>query len=429
MSFSEQADFSAERTTKPAIYEQLFNEFSFAGATLEHVRKLGEQYGAQQDHVPNLLQLQRIAGMITNPTNEPSFPAGLTNAFYWGEILAYRAQDIVSEGEWAEMAYPLLSAAIHNKVDAAQGFLNEPEIHPKTGKSYVAERTQGEQLQATADLILGELESGDSEFMPRAMEELIIGMTDELSERPEDRWYMILGFRFITMQVIEAAVNALMINDEAAAIAHKEQELATQLKNEQQAGRRLSKQFIKLMDKNNIDDIQGWELIPIDAIREKVMESYADHMLAYGTYDASDEDEMDKLKIFLQQTIQNDFVDMEEIDGDDFLRIGGEAIYIVYDDIEESSFIAKLGPNEFLKGSPDSIAIIKIPNLQMMLGWQENHIDTDQLWEDINHLGVVMVLHDPSIVNNKGEHVRAGQDRTVCVVMTNPNMTISKYLL
>lgn len=381
------------------------------------------------DLLPNLLQLQRMAGIVTNPTNDTAFPSALSNAFYWGEILAYRAQDIISDDEWAGVAYPLFNAAIREKTNSAQLFFEEDNKNLRMGSLLVPGHTQAEELHGAADLMMGELEVGDAEFMPPAMEKLIVAMTDQLSERPEDRWYMILGFRFITMQVVETAVNAEMSKEAATAIAEEQQKLIIELKNEQRARKQLRKKFIKLMDINEVDDIQGWELVAIDHIREQVMESYVDHMIAYGAFEVDDEDEIGRVNTYLAQSMNRDLFDMDGVDPEDFLRIQGNAMLIIYDKAGEPQSIYVLGKDESLEGSLGVITIDEAPSRQAMIRLQEHIIDADELKEETDPFGVILVLKDSVLVNRDGKHIQMGSGRAVGLVMSNPDMQLSKYLL
>lgn len=452
MSFPEQADSSAERTTKPDIYSRIEGERVIAGSTLAYVKQLGERYQGNLDHKPNLMQLQRIAGMATNPTGESSFPGVLTNAFYWGQILAYRAQDLLSEGEWAELAYPMFSSIVREHLETAQLQSEEPEYDAEKDEWIVPTRSQAERLRELGDMIMYDLEvighqnteseddtpdeyadddaeQGVSEFMPPVMEKLIIAMTDELTDFPEERWYMILGFRHLTTQVVQLAVNAKMKQDASQANEDKALEEAAIAKKEERDSALLMKQFIKLMDKNEIDDVQGREVIGIDDVRDKIMESYADHMIAYGVYDAGDEEDVDTLSMYLTHKMNRDFLALEDLSADDFLEIDGNAIYILYREDSDVRNMHMLGHGETLKGSTESVAVVETPSAQTMMRLQERLIDPDEISDETNPLGVVMILSDPVLVNADGEHMQLGEGVVAGVVMSNPDMRIAKYIL
>lgn len=72
MNSPEQADFSAERTKQPNVLDQLLSERDSVDSTRGYVFALGTRYNAMPEHKANMLQLQRMAGLLTNPTNEPS---------------------------------------------------------------------------------------------------------------------------------------------------------------------------------------------------------------------------------------------------------------------------------------------------------------------------------------------------------------------
>jgi len=192
---------------------------------------------------------------------------------------------------------------------------------------------------------------------------------------------------------------------------------------------RISNEFFDLADRSEIDDVQGIETEPINDIRERIMESYADHVLAYGPYDENNEDDVDMLAMYLTQAMNRDFDGMEGIEPEDFLRIGGNAFFIIYDENDSSQVPYMLGANEFLEGSSESVAIVETPSPWTIRRLQEHLIDGDVSDEETNPLGVVLMLKDPVLINSEGTHIQIGGNCVAGVVMSNLDMHMSKYLL
>lgn len=401
MNSPEQADSSAEHADNSGLYEQLMSERDSVGSTRTYLRVLGIYYQSVPEHAANMMQLQRLAGLLTNPTNEPTFSKELTDAFYWGEILAYNTQErLVGEG-WAAGSYKILSEAMVAKL----------------GEFRDAKLPYNDNLLQVAATIMGGLGVASGKIMPPAMDQLIIKWAEEITDDKEQQWHIILGFRHVIIEVIRHALD----NDDDEDGENSEQEVRERA--------RISNEFLELADRNDIDDVQGFETEPINDIRERIMESYADYVLAYGPYDENNEDDLGRLEGYLTQAMNRDFSDMEGIEPGDFLRIGGNAFFILYGETDASQMLYMLGANEFLEGSAEALAIVETPSSRTIIRLQEHIIEADEADEETNPLGVVLVLKDPVLVNSEGTHIQIDGNRVAGLVMSNPDMHMSKYLL
>lgn len=396
MSFSEQADFSAEHTIEPGLIERLTHERDTVGSTTAYLNALGVYYESVPDHAANMLQLKRMARMVTNPNNEPSYPQSFTNAFYWGEILAYTSQDRLVGDEWATISYKLFN---QNMIDVLERERDEMASHYDS-------------LHDTADIIMGELEEADPEVMPLELDEFIKKWSGKITHDEEERWQIIFGFRHVIIQVENVALEyEYDVNPEAVVAAND---------------------FFEIVDATEIDDVQA-NLEPIDDVRDFLMDRYADHREAYGAIDESDEEALDDASIYLMQALRRDFMKSDRIDEGDFLEISGNAVFVICDDNLRTNNTYALGENEYIKGTFDAVAVTEVPTFDAIarIRRARENIDSDEVIPkgEVNPLGVLMILKDPVVVGPDGTHVQFATDVIAGVMLNNPDMTMSKYLL
>ena len=402
MNFPEQADPSAEHTEKSALYEYLSRERDAAGSTREYLQNINAEYVASPAHRPNMLQLKRTAEFMTNPVHEPTFPMPLTDAFYWGEVLAYKTQQQVIGDEWSKVAHKVISEVM---VDALY------TMHDDTVP-------QSENLLQIADQLMTVLADADGHVMPPALDRLAIEWAGSATNNDEAQWYMALGFRSVIMAVIKKS----------------EEDELKQVKDSAVSLQQLLDTPMEMQDVPI--ETAPFDTRSITVARHQIMESYDDHMHAYGPFDQSDEDEVDKVRTYLTQVMNRDFVEMDDIEPDDFIRVGGNAIFMVFDVTEsddpeyerqeQQTFM--LGAHDFIEGTVEAIAIAETPSLQTIARLQDRIIDVDEPNVETDPLGVLLTLSRPVIIDEKGDRTQLGNNFTIGIVLTNPDMKLSKYL-
>ena len=275
MNSPEQADFSPERTKQPNVLDQLLSERDSVDSTRDYVFALGTQYSAIPEHRANMFQLQRMAGLLTNPTNEPSFPQRLTDAFYWGEILAYTSQERIDGRGWADASYMMFNQSM-------TATLKEHRDLKPTSKDNL--------LDVATERML---ELAEAEHMSSAMDQFVAMLAIDISDDEDEQMYVILGFRHIIMQITQIAQQAEHI---AAATKVAYNSIAKVEADTAEADLVESErvwaahELRELFDEDSGDVIDGTETEPINDIPGQIMESYRKHMHDFGLFDDTDVD-------------------------------------------------------------------------------------------------------------------------------------------
>jgi len=408
MNPSEQADFSAERTRELGLKQQLQAELSDAGSILGYAQQIGETYFTSAEHKPNLLHMQRRASAIVNPFHEEGPSKKSAHAFYWGEILGYHVQNAMSgnDSQWAKDAYRIFSKTMNTAIRS----------------EYIAELGSHEARQAIADEMLGDVEEPDIESMPRAMDELIIEWTEELVDNDDLRWHMILGFRHVAMQVQRLALGA-----EAERLKQDDAQKSFKI------DEKILKKFLKLMDISKIDDVQAKELWSIDYVREEIMSSYADHRIAYGQFDESDDEAVHDAGTYLNKYVRQDFESMEGgLKDGDLVKVEGNAAFLFFNEEASITDIRLLGKNESLLGTVRTTLVTEVPTLKSIARLRiiaDNQVDEYIPDDEYNPLGVILLIDRPVIITAENNYLSLGETSVTGVIMNNPDMHLSKHLL
>lgn len=337
-----------------------------------------------------------MAGMVTNPNNESSYPQHLTNAFYWGEILAYASQDRLVGETWATTSYKIFS---QNMIDVLERERDEMASHYDS-------------LQDTADTIMGELEEAGPEIMPVKLDKFVRKWSSKITRDEEERWQIIFGFRHIIMQVENVAMDDEYDIDPEAV--------------------RAANEFFEIMDATEIDDVQA-NLEPIDDVREFIMERYADHRQAYGTIDEEDAEALDDIAMYLMRALNQDIAKLDRITEEDFFEFSGNAVCVICDEKLQMNRMYVLGENEFIKGTYDAVAVTEAPTFDAIahIRYSRGTSESDEAMprDKVNPLGVLMILKDPVAVRPDGTHLQFPAGTIVGMMLNNPDMSMSKYLL
>ena len=124
-----------------------------------------------------------------------------------------------------------------------------------------------------------------------------------------------------------------------------------------------------------------------------------------------------------------DFHDMEGIKQQDFIRVSGNAVFLVYSESDEVPLIFMLEQDEHLEGFVETVTLTEIPTENAVARLLEHKIDSTELDDDTDPLGAVLVLKDPVLVRKDGTHVPGSRGQVAGVVLHNTDMYLQKYLL
>lgn len=409
MSFPEESGYSAEHPTGPELLGLLNAERDRVGSTKSYLEVTCIYYESVPEHAVNMMQLGRMAGMVTNPNNEPSYPRSLTDAFYKGEVMAYNFHERSSGEIWSTASYSLFNKNMIKTLSAGRD----------------EEGTHRERMQRIADELMGDLELVDESEMPPALDQLIIDWSEQATDNPEEQWYMILGFRHIIMQV--ERISSAPHGD---ASSHPESALSESEK--------LEDAFYAIVDDDELDDVAVDEVESIDDVRDRIMDAYSDCRLSYGEINEEDEVSVEDASIYLTQALNRELVRIEGVrdeDNKDIIEITGHAAFVIYDANFKPQHVYLLGEGERLCAAIEALIVTDVPNSEGIARLRASQKDPDDNEryvppkECINPLGVVLVLNDSVIIKPNGEPVYMPKGVTAGVVFNNPDMHMVRYLL
>lgn len=414
MNSPEQADFSAERTKQPNVLDQLLSERNSVDSTRGYVFALGTRYNAMPEHKANMLQLQRMAGLLTNPTNEPSFPQRLTDAFYWGEILAYTSQERIDGKGWADASYMMLNRSM-------TATFQERRDSKLSGMDNLLDI-------ATKKM----LELAKAEHMSPAMDQFVAMLAIDISDNKDEQTHIVLGFRHIIMQITQIAQQAehIAAATKVAYMSIAQVEADTVKANSVESERVWAAHELREpFDEDSGDVIDGTETESINDIPGRIMESYRKHMHDFGPFDDTDEDVLETVQHDVTERMGRDFRDMEGIKQQDFIRVSGNAVFLVYSESDEVPLMFMLGHDEHLEGFVETVALTEIPTENAVARLLEHKIDITELDDDTDPIGAVLVLKDPVLIRKDGTRVPSSRGQVAGIVLHNTDMYLQKYLL
>jgi hypothetical protein len=244
--------------------------------------------------------------------------------------------------------------------------------------------------------------------------------------------HIILGFRHVIMQITQIAQQAEHIAAVTkvayTSIAEVEADTveADLIESERVwAAHELREPF----DEDSGDVIDGTETEPINDIPVRIMESYRRHMHDFGLFDDTDEDVLETIHHEVTEGMVRDFHDMEGIKQQDFIRVSGNAVFLVYNESDEVPLIFLLGQDEHLEGFVETVALTEIPTENAVARLLEHKIDIIELEDDTDPVGAVLVLKDPVLIRKSGKRIPGRDGQVAGIVLHNPDMYLQKYLL
>ena len=387
MSLPEQPDYSAEQEMRPPsrLVRLLNAERDLEGSTSNYIAEISARYESDDTHKVNMQQLRRMANFVTNPNKSEVFSSRFTDAFYKGQVLGYRVGDDIVGEEWPSTAYKVFNENMRS--------------HLATYRDM--SMSQVENLQQMANALIALLARPEDSSIPVFLDEMILEWVDQTSDDLAEQSYTIMGFRHIVRQLSGTDVVRMEVGNK----------------------------FAKLMDRNQIDDMAAGEIVSLDAVRDQMMELYADHRVKFGDFDENDVAKATELVHYLNIHMNQELLAMRELAVGDDITVTGGAMYHVLDNNSTSVSAYLLNPTQTLKGTVDSIAIKAVMTNESIPTIRQYEIDpeADTSRTVVNPFGVMLLLRDPLI--NQGNHVifPPVDCGAVGLVMNNPNMTISKY--
>jgi len=371
-----------KKLSKLSPIDRLVSERDSVGSTREYLSTLAIYYNSVDQHRPNMLQLQRIARFVTDPNNKGEQQPKQTDAFYWGEILGYTACDRLIGDQWPTMSYKLLNDTTRTSIAS----LFEEDL------------PVSENLDIASMLITAELEQLDGTKIPPMYDELIEQWAQEISQDEFEQHHIILGFRHVIRQVVEIAT----------AETHIEHE------------------FLQIMDKNEIDDKNAYEIDHIADLRDVIMDSFADHYIAFGDINTDDDDKYAEAVDYLTYGVNRDFVKYEKLGYDDDIIISGDVkCILISDDPDVENQACHFGDDVVIEGSVGPLSVCETPSVAGFEILKKGPEEGDDIDTDL--FGVVMFIENPVLVDSQAKHtIPPFGDRTLAVILSHPNVHFLK---
>lgn len=410
MSFSEQADIPSERIRPSNILDQLTSEQQTVGSVPAYISRLERQYYETPLHRPNMLQLQRMAKLVTNPNAYDTIPSERTDAFYWGEIVAYRSQELLSSEDWSADAYKILSQKVLSVMN---------EFHHT---SHTAEQS----MNRTAHVLTRDLELPDlliSDQMDHFIEEWAkLTIEDVLSQRS-----MQLGFRYIIteMNLMEADLSVSMAMPDIIVPKDTKRERTPEEVSKDEAFK-ITKKFLKILKKKNLFDIDVEvdatgipQIESIDDVGERLREKSKKYIDNYGEFDHDDPAALADAQSYVEKRLRKFFNKMEGIEKNELVEASGK-ITMMWSKADNVRLSYALNDNAFVKGFVNGISVGTAPEFDFR---------GRRIKGGVNLFGVSLVLNDPIVVAEDGTHISL-DDKTYIynVLLTSPELRLEKYL-
>jgi hypothetical protein len=385
MSFSENNEFSAKSTGEAAIRTQLLVERLDAESTEEYAQRIRELYRGDNEHLPNMLRMRSIAQTIVQPMGGRMRSSRLADAFYWGELIAYRMQGLKGGPDWAFGASSLIEAELSAQKEIVQEFLSDQWLRPNLAP----------------DFMIQMIESDSSRAVTHQTEKMIFAVTDDMAVRPDERWHAILGFRHLITRLASDGRDAQRRSTDVL--------------------------FNELMGNSGIEDIQEYGFVQVNSVKDLVMKRYAADPVHQVNLDRKDSHAVEAVREQLDATVQRAFLEQDDLVAGDIVRIEGAAVYVVIETASKRETVYVVAEDEYVEGTVEDFRALRAPSSQAVLRFQGSYIEEDGPDDGVDPFAVVLVLKDVLTINGAQVKVPIEVPYSVRVVMANQKIDILKY--
>jgi len=406
---AEYADGTTEQGKEMGLVDWLVQDRQAFASVADYIESLRAQYEHPEADRGSVLQLRRMAQFVTSPNPGSICAPGLTEAFYQGEILGYHAAGYLEGEQWPEHSYALFN---QNMLQALrQGGAEEKD--DTTEQETVADLPRDEYRQLLADSIMGQLEIGDEELMPRLLDDLVQGWTQSAYGETNQQLYTLMGFRHIISQ---------MMLHNAQMLARSRKPLHTKV---------VQRQFLNMMDSNGLWDDYP-EVEPVNDIYEGVMKQLRRRIALVGDVDMNDDARVRQATKQYRRTVDT-YMGRQDVlvDGTDVI-VQGVPLYLVFNEGPQMA-IEPLLPTEKLEGEFVAIKIMEVPAPEVIDVLRADALDvtedTDVTDMSQLRLGAVLVLKQAAVVYSQDSSViSTPHDHYVGIVLGDPDIRISRYV-
>ena len=386
MSFSESNEFSAESTDEAVIRMRLLVERLGVESTEEYAQHVRELYRGDNEHLPNILRMREIAQTIVQPMGGRMRSLRLADAFYWGELIAYRMQGLRGGPDWAFEASLLIEAELCAQTEIVQEFLDDKLASPILAP----------------DFMIQMIENDLARTMSVGAEDTIVAVTEDLAARHDERWHAILGFRHIMTRLVDVPPAG---RDES-----------------------IDRLFAALVEASGLEDtseLQGF--VSVNNVKEYVMERYAADEYLPLNFDRKDPFVIEGMREHLDGVVRRAFLEQDDLVAGDRIRIEGQVLFTVVETDSRRETVSFVSEGGYIDGTVEAFRVLSAPSSQAVLRFQNSHVQEDGRDDGVDPLGVVLLLKDVSIM--RGEKVEAPADvpHTFRVVMANQKIDLLKY--
>lgn len=433
MTFAEHFRYPADDQENPPLVDVLMAERDRVGSTRNYVYSLGVSYEANPETQGNMLQLQRMAQLVTNPSREPSHNKRLTDAFYWGEVVAYSAGDTHYGAQWSELSYKLFNNEIRD--DISTRTQEQHTSGPISRQEYLQQMYEFSEHRMDVLWRTGEGDDDDEDKMlPVALESLISDWADDLADDASEQLYIIMGFRHVMMQTLvrieRDETNCIILDD-----AEKLRDTTSDV--EQQSLDKINKEFMKIIGKNIFEEpiFEGEieeeaepkaEEVSLDDVKIRLTQDMvkyrATYLLENPDYTATDTAQTLALASYLAVRMNEEFSRTKGIDRGEEVIVRGEIVYLAIDDETGKGSYERLSADNRLEGHVEMLLILPSPV-------DAQAVHADQRGEQPGAFDVALVLKRPFLADDNDQYrLLDGNSERVAIILNSQQTILSKYI-
>lgn len=194
----------------------------------------------------------------------------------------------------------------------------------------------------------------------------------------------------------------------------------------------IDQEFQRIVDNENIHDDQTYSIESINHVREHIVDSLIDHLVAYESIPADDIEDRTTAAAVITFLIQKDFERMNELDyGDEIIASGRSIILFAEprdDDVEMR--ILPIDNNTKIKGKFGELLIQEIPLAQDIHRYINDDIteSDEQTEQTTNQFGLVMHLVDVTTEDESGYSEAVPETLATFVPLNYPDLQLHRVI-